>query len=59
MTTAERHAIRVALATADFGRSPGLRQRMLHSLTTPPEWRLVACFTAGITIWALVIWSLL
>jgi hypothetical protein len=59
MTTAERHAIRVALATADFGRSPGLRQRMLRSLAAPPEWSLVACIVAGIAIWALVIWSLL
>jgi hypothetical protein len=59
MTTAERHAIRVALATADFGRSPGLRQRLRHSLATPPEWGLVACIVAGIAAWALLIWSLL
>jgi hypothetical protein len=59
MTHLERHAIRVALATADFGRSPGLRQRMLRSLATPPEWGLAACFAAGIAAWALLIWSLL
>ena len=59
MTTAERHAIRVALATADFGRSPGLRQRLRHSLAEPPEWSLIACFAAGVAAWALVIWSLL
>ena len=59
MTTAERHAIREALRSADFGRSPGLRQRMLRSLATPPEWRLVACLAAGIAAWALLIWSLL
>ena len=59
MTTAERHAIRVALATADFRRSPGLRQRMPRSLAAPPEWRLVACFAAGVATWALVIWSIL
>ena len=59
MTTAECHAIRVALATADFGRSPGLRQRMLRSLAAPPEWGLAACLAAGVAAWALLIWSLL
>ncbi len=59
MTTAERHAIREALRSADFRRSPGLRQRMLRSLAAPPEWSLIACFAAGIAAWALVIWSIL
>ena len=59
MTTAERHAIRVALATADFGRSPGLRQRLRRSLATPPKWGLVVCFAVSVAAWALLIWSLL
>lgn len=59
MTPTERHAIHIALATADFSRSPGLRARLRHSLASPPEWGLIAALAAGIATWALVLWSIL
>lgn len=59
MTTAERHAIRVALATADFGRSPGLRNRLRHSLSTH-GWELIdTLLAAGIVTLLALGWTLL
>ena len=58
-TPFERQAIREALRTANFSRSPGLRNRLRHSLASPPEWRLVATLVLGIAAWVLLIWSLL
>ena len=59
MTHLERLAIREALRTADFSRSPGLRNRLRRSLRRPPEWSLIAILAAGIAAWALLIWSIL
>lgn len=58
MTQSERHAIRVALATADFSRSPGLRNRLRRSLRQPPEWGLLLAILAGTAVWLLLAWSL-
>jgi hypothetical protein len=52
-------SISEALRTADFSRSPGLRDRLRHSLATPPEWGLIAALVAGIATWAFLLWSLL
>ncbi len=59
MTRAERHAIQVALATADFGRSPGLRNRMRRSIRPRRNWELIAVLIGLATFWSLAAWWLL
>ena len=58
MTPTERLAVRRALVTADFSRSPGLRERMLRSLATSPEWGFITTAVLGVIVWALLIWWL-
>lgn len=59
MTQAERHAVLQVLRTADFSKSPGLRNRLRRSLAPPRDWGITAALAAGIAIWALLIWSML
>jgi hypothetical protein len=56
-TSLERRAIRRALQTADFGRSPGLRERMKRSLRRPPEWGLIACIVTSVALWLTFMWA--
>ena len=57
MTSRERLAIRRALETANFERSPGLRERMKRSLYQPPEWGFLACIAIGVAIWLVFAWG--
>jgi hypothetical protein len=59
MTHLERHAICEALRSADFSRSPGLRNRLRRSLASPPEWGLLLTILGGTLVWLLLIWSIL
>jgi hypothetical protein len=59
MTPFEHRAIRGALRTADFSRSPGLRARMERSLREPPEWGLLGCIILGVAVWLTLAWAML
>jgi hypothetical protein len=59
MTPTERHAIQVALATADLGRSPGLRNRLRRSLRSQRNWELITVTIGLAAFWGLVAWWLL
>jgi hypothetical protein len=58
MTHHDRLAIRRALETADFSRSPGLEQRLRRSLRHPPEHRMLLALAFSVALWVLAGWLL-
>jgi len=58
MTHLERVAIRRALETADFSRSPGLYNRMRQSLHHSYDRTLMMAAVFGLGIWILIAWTI-